>query len=102
MPETNSTLNKIDAWSGTHLFGSFTLTILFALIFTAFDACILAFCLGYLWELNDNRHEKYRQKHSAAHPKLDSLFDPRGFSWMDLLLDLIGCFSAFLCLRGLV
>jgi len=105
MPKSDNGLNRPDAWSGTHLFGSFALAIALMTLSLSrgiFDACLVAFCFGFLWELNDGRHKKWRLKHPAKWLWFDSIFDPRGFSWLDLVMDFIGCAGAGLCLWGLI
>ena len=97
MPKSDNGLNRPDAWSGTHLFGSFTLAIALMTLFPIreiFDACLIAFCFGLLWECLDQVNLLWWN--------VDFPFDSRGGSGLDIIFDFIGCAGAGLCLWGLL
>jgi len=96
---TDNGLNKIDTWSYVHLFGSYFVATALALqIITSYPhliSILLTFLLGCLWEANDNRHKKWRLKNPTKALWLDIwAFDPRGASWLDIIMDAIGCLGA--------
>ena len=110
MPKSDNDINRLDAWSGTHLFGSFALAIVLMTLFPSrgiFDACLITFCLGIIWECLDNLYKLFYHYLSDKFPQftlkvLKHIWDKRGFSWLDLVMDFIGCAGAGLCLGSLL
>ena len=77
-------LFRPDAWTGTHLFGSFFLSCLCQhFIPSHLEAACLAFSFGLLWECMDE-----------GFGKTWAIFDPRGMDLGDAIADGIGAFAA--------
>ena len=87
---TPTGLNKIDTWSYVHLFGSWALALTLYLVFKTLYAPLYAFILGILWECMDYYYSTWDKGYQC----LDSVFDNRGFSRMDIVVDLLGCMGA--------
>ena len=86
---------QLDKHSKSHFMVSFGLALAGGFFFEIYGVAI-AFVLGILWELAD---EYYRQ-HLSQYPTwyITSLLfpnDSRGFSWLDIAMDFIGCGLAF-------
>lgn len=79
----------LDCWSGWHLFGSFFLVCLIESLYscTVVDAAKGAFALGVIWECLDD----WLGKRSGIKG-----FDSRGFSFMDIACDFVGCALAII------
>jgi len=75
---------KLDWHSLIHLFGSFWLVHFFALFTDIYCAAMIAFGLGIAWELLDRAFAGWW------------IFDPRGFEWEDIVVDLAGCVMGIL------
>lgn len=90
---TDNGLNKFDTWSYVHLFGSWCLAMVLWKIFsrTPLDAVIITFGCGVFWEICD---EIYHYLSEWIEILNDNLFDKRGASWLDIIMDLIGCLGA--------
>ena len=95
--KTNSTLNQIDKWSSIHFFGCMMLAIVTAdvCLWRHFDpaamfrySAVFAIVLGVIWEWLDDNYKHIRPDLTKKQQKFwDTIFDPRGFSWLDCVFD---------------
>ncbi len=70
-----------DAWTGTHLFGSFFLSrLLMQVIHEPGLAAGAALLLGVVWEIVVDEY-----RFNVFNP------DPRGGDWGDIIADAVGC-----------
>ena len=86
---TGTGVNSVDTWSWVHLFGSWCLAMA---LWKIGIPCpyIVSFLFGLSWECIDGLYAEYR----ISHTLLDQIWDKRGFSWLDLIFDGIGCAGA--------
>ncbi len=75
-------LFKPDAWTGTHIFGSFFLACLLQHFMSPIAAAGYALLLGFCWEIIVDivKFDPFN-----LHP------DPRGGDWGDIIADAVGC-----------
>lgn len=98
MMRTDNGLNKFDTWSYVHCLLSYFIATALSLKFLVNYPCwlsiIIAFALGCLWEINDERYKYWRLKNPFKALWLENWFDRRGASWLDIVMDLAGCLGA--------
>ena len=103
MPETKSTLNRFDFWSLVHFFGCLAISLIAGIILSAiFDsyfkplrvAFYIAWIAGGFWEILDQLYSDFRSNFDLETMYiLDRIFDPRGASWLDFVVDTAGAFA---------
>jgi hypothetical protein len=88
--KTKNEVNSLDIWSGIHFFGSYFLGSIFFALF-GLRGLLIAFLMGLLWEIADGIWKIISTDYELSEPhKFDNIFDRRGFSWLDLVLDFNG------------
>ncbi|MBC8491843.1 MAG: hypothetical protein H8D42_04715 [Candidatus Marinimicrobia bacterium] len=95
--KAKSTLNQIDGWSNLHFFGCAMLAIWIAnfCLWRDFEpiamylySFVIAFVLGVIWEWLGDKYKHIRPSLTPERQKFwDTIFDPRGFSWLDCVFD---------------
>ena len=77
-----------------HFLGCFFLTVIIHRIgMPVIPAAVLAFVLGFVWEILDHLNKEYCWDWK--------ILDPRGFSWKDVIIDFIGSGLAVPVLNGI-
>jgi len=98
--KTQSTLNRPDAWSLVHFVGCIAIACIFAGIGfwrglptwgIFYHTIILSSLTGAFWEICDEFYRTIRNTLTIKQQNFwDSIFDPRGCSWLDLCFDIGG------------
>jgi len=82
---TGKVSEHLDVWSGWHFFGTFYLAGMISWIGLS---PWLALAAGYVWEMLDGIYSlSFDQYSMRTQIILDGIWDKRGFSWVDLVLD---------------
>lgn len=90
-------VNCVDVWSYVHFFGSMFIVFMLHLVFKDLHIwyCFtISVLLGFIWEYFDFLTAKHYQKYGFVSDKFEKIiykiFDIRGFSTTDLIIDTLG------------
>ncbi len=89
---------KLDQHSKSHFLVSFLLAMMLGYM-TGLWGMTIAFILGILWEIQDENYSLNKLNYPLwyrASPLCPN--DSRGFSWLDIAMDFVGCALGYIIL----